>query len=64
MLVTTSAVLLLGLLILFLVRIRYLRGFEAGLCTIFGFLLAQTAAAPLIQGALDATGAILAQLQF
>ncbi|UED85846.1 MULTISPECIES: hypothetical protein [Streptomyces] len=64
MLLSASAVLLLGLLIWFLVRIRYLRTFEAVLCTTFGFLLAQTAAAPMLQTALNGVSALLARLQF
>lgn len=64
MLLTASAVLLLGLLIWFLLRIRYLRWAEVALCTTFGFLLAQTAAAPVIQAALDGASAVLAQLRF
>ncbi|RKN09401.1 hypothetical protein [Streptomyces radicis] len=63
MLLSVSAVLLLGLLIWFLVRIRYLRSLEAVLCTTFGFLLGQTAAAPLIQAVLNEVSALLAQIQ-
>jgi H+/gluconate symporter-like permease len=63
-LVSMSAVLLLGLLIWFLLRIRYLRWAEFLLCTVFGFLLAKTAAEPLVQSALDGVGGFLGQLRF
>ncbi|WP_461026213.1 hypothetical protein [Streptomyces sparsus] len=61
---TVSAVLLLGLLIGFLLKIRYLRWLEALLCGAFGFLIAQTAAAPFVQTAIDGVNALLGQLRF
>nr|WP_311037549.1 hypothetical protein [Streptomyces sp. SCA4-21] len=64
MLVSMSAVLLLGLLIWFLLHIRYLRWSVVLLCGAFGFLLAKTAAAPVVQSALDGFGGFLGQLQF
>jgi hypothetical protein len=63
-LVSTSAVLLLGLLIWFLLRIRYLRGADALICGTFGFLLSQTLAAPLVQAFLDAVSGLLGSLRF
>jgi H+/gluconate symporter-like permease len=59
-----SAVLLLGLLIWFLLRIRYLRWADLLLCGSFGFLLAKTVAAPVIQTVLDGVSGFLAQLHF
>lgn len=59
MLVTASAVLLLGLLIWFLLRIRYLRWAEFLICGTFGFLVAKTAAAPVVQAALDGVSRFL-----
>lgn len=64
MLVSMSAVLLLGLLIWFLLRIRYLRWADALLCGTFGFLLATTLAAPVVRAALVAVGGFLGQLRF
>ncbi|KNE83500.1 MULTISPECIES: hypothetical protein [Streptomyces] len=64
MLVTMSAVVLLGLLIWFLLRIRYLRWLELTICTTFGFLLAKTTAEPLVQSLLDGVGGFLGQLRF
>jgi H+/gluconate symporter-like permease len=63
-LVSTSAVLLLGLLIWFLLRIRYLRWTEFLLCGAFGFLLARTVAAPVVQTLLDGVSGFLGQLRF
>lgn len=63
MLLSVSAVLLLGLTIWFLIHIRYLRWLEALLCASFGFLLAQTAAAPAIQTLLNAMADVLALIQ-
>lgn len=63
MLVSMSAVLLLGLLIWFLLRIRYLRWADALLCGTFGFLLARTAA-PVVQALLDGVNGFLGQLRF
>jgi H+/gluconate symporter-like permease len=59
-----SAVLLLGLLIWFLLRIRYLRWADLLLCGTFGFLLARTVAAPLVQALLDGVSGFLGQLRF
>ncbi|MCX5352009.1 hypothetical protein OG901_30305 [Streptomyces mirabilis] len=64
MLVSASAVLLLGLLIWFLLRIRYLRWADLLLCGAFGFLLAQTIAAPVVATVLDGVGAFLGELRF
>ena len=64
MLVSISAVLLLGLAIWFLLRIRYLRWLDVLLCASFGFLVAKTAAAPVVQGALDAVAGFLGQFHF
>jgi len=62
-LISISVVLLLGLLIWFLLRIRYLRWAEVLLCTVFGFLLASTAAEPLVQATLDAVAGALGQVR-
>ncbi|MGW6022730.1 hypothetical protein [Streptomyces sp. NPDC055099] len=64
MLVSASAVLLLGLLIWFLLHIRYLRRTDLLLCGAFGFLLARTTAAPVVTTVLDGLGAFLGQLRF
>lgn len=64
MLVSMSAVLLLGLGIWFLLRIRYLRWLDVLLCASFGFLVAKTAAAPLVQGALDGVSGFLGGFRF
>ncbi|MFD5291192.1 hypothetical protein ACFWJV_23770 [Streptomyces rochei] len=64
MLVSMSAVLLLGLLIWFLLRIRYLRWADTLLCGTFGFLLARTVAAPFVQAFLDGVNGFLGQLRF
>jgi hypothetical protein len=63
-LVSASAVLLLGLLIWFLLRIRYLRWADLLLCGTFGFLLARTIAAPVVATVLDGVGAFLGELRF
>ncbi|MEW9519380.1 MULTISPECIES: hypothetical protein [Streptomyces] len=62
MLVSMSAVLLLGLLIWFLLRIRYLRWAEVLLSGAFGFLVAKTAAAPFVTSALKGVSGFLGQL--
>lgn len=59
-----SAVLLLGLLIWFLLRIRYLRLADVLLSGTFGFLLAKTVAAPVVQTLLDGVSGFLGQLRF
>ncbi|WP_326664315.1 hypothetical protein [Streptomyces canus] len=64
MLVSMSAVLLLGLLIWFLLRIRYLRWVDTLLCGAFGFLLSKTVAAPFAQASLDGVNGFLGQLRF
>ena len=56
MLVSMSAVLLLGLLLWFLIRIRYLRWLEFLLSAAFGFLVAKTAAAPIVHEIVTALG--------
>jgi hypothetical protein len=61
-LVTMSAVVLLGLLIWFLLHIRYLRLPDVLISAAFGFLLAATGAAPLVQSALDGLSAFLGHL--
>ncbi|GAA4980320.1 hypothetical protein [Streptomyces hyderabadensis] len=63
MLVTTSAVLLLGLAIWFLLRIRYLRWLDVLLCGAFGFLLSRTVAAPLAL-LLSGVNGLLGQMRF
>jgi hypothetical protein len=63
-LVSFSAALLLGLLIWFLLHIRYLRWSTVLLCGAFGFLLAKTAAAPIVQAALTGVAGVLGQIQF
>jgi len=63
-LVSMSAVLLLGLLIWFLLRIRYLRLPDVLLCGAFGFLLSSTVAAPVVQTLLDGMSGFLGQLRF
>ncbi|WP_329136622.1 hypothetical protein OG552_25245 [Streptomyces sp. NBC_01476] len=64
MLVSVSAVVLLGLLIWFLVHIRYLRLPDVVLSGTFGFLLAATGAAPLVRAVLTGLSAFLGQLSF
>ncbi|MBZ6192994.1 hypothetical protein KVH07_08600 [Streptomyces olivaceus] len=64
MLASMSAVLLLGLLIWFLLRIRYLRWADALLCGTFGFLLSRTVAAPVVQALLDGVNGFLGQFHF
>ncbi|MFC9962247.1 hypothetical protein ACFVIB_33360 [Streptomyces nigra] len=64
MLVSMSAVLLLGLLIWFLLRIRYLRLADLLLCGTFGFLLSRTVAAPVVQALLDCVSGFLGGLRF
>lgn len=64
MLVSMSAVVLLGLLIWFLLRIRYLRLPDVLISGVFGFLLAATGAAPLITTALTGLSTFLGQLRF
>jgi hypothetical protein len=59
-----SAVLLLGLFIWFLLRIRYLRWVDTLLCGTFGFLVAKTVAAPVVQAVLVAVSGFLGQLRF
>ncbi len=49
MIVSVSAVVLLGLLIWFLLRIRYFRWAEVLICSTFGFLLAETGAGPVVR---------------
>lgn len=57
-----SAVVLLGLLIWFLLRIRYLRLPDVLLSASFGFLLAATEAAPVVRAALTGLAAFLGGL--
>ncbi|MCG7210750.1 hypothetical protein [Streptomyces arenae] len=64
MLVSMSAALLLGLLIWFLLRIRYLSWVDTLLCGAFGFLLAKTVAVPFVQTVLDGVNGFLGQLRF
>jgi hypothetical protein len=59
-----SAVVLLGLLIWFLLRIRYLRLPDVLISGVFGFLLAATGAAPIIRVALAGLSAFLGGLTF
>jgi hypothetical protein len=60
--VSMSAVVLLGLLIWFLLRIRYLRLPDVLISGVFGFLLAATGAAPVIRTALGGLSTFLGQL--
>lgn len=62
MLVSMSAVVLLGLLIWFLLRIRHLRWPDVLLSGAFGFLLAATGAAPVIRTALVGLSTFLGQV--
>ncbi|MEU6849132.1 hypothetical protein ABZ901_04245 [Actinacidiphila alni] len=64
MVVSVSAVVLLGLLIWFLLRIRYLRLPDVLISGTFGFLLAATAAAPLVRTALNGLSGFLGGLRF
>ncbi|MGW5353665.1 hypothetical protein ACWERV_24520 [Streptomyces sp. NPDC004031] len=64
MLVSISAVVLLGLVIWFLLRIRYLRLPDVLISGTFGFLLAATGAAPVVRLALAGLGSFLGQLRF
>jgi hypothetical protein len=59
-----SAVLLLGLVIWGLLKVRYLRWPEVLLCGSFGFLLAATAAAPLVRTVLSGVTAFLGGFRF
>lgn len=59
-----SAVVLLGLLIWFLLRIRYLRLPDVLISGVFGFLLAATGTAPVIRTALSGLSSFLGQLRF
>jgi hypothetical protein len=63
-LVSMSAVVMLGLLIWFLLRNRHLRWPDVLLSGTFGFLLAATGAAPLIRTALAGLSTFLSQLRF
>ena len=64
MIVSMSAVLLLGLLIWFLLRIRYLRWADFLICGVFGFLLATTGAGSVVRTALAGLSTFLGQLSF
>lgn len=64
MLLSMSAVVLLGLLIWYLLRIHHLRWPEVLLSGAFGFLLAATGAAPVIRSALAGLSTVLGQLRF
>jgi len=59
---SVSAVLLLGAVIVLLMRYRIIRKLELFLCGTFGFLLAGTGLGPLIRTGLDELGAILSNL--
>jgi hypothetical protein len=59
-----SAVLLIGLLIWFLLRIRYLRWADFLICGVFGFLLASTGAAPTLRTVLTGVSGFLGGLHF
>ncbi|SFD78497.1 hypothetical protein [Streptomyces aidingensis] len=63
MILSVSALLLLGLLIWFLIRVRYLRWLEALICVTFGFLLARSVIAPFFEAALHAVGAFLGEIR-
>ena len=54
MVLTLSAVLVLGALVAFLIRYAGLRVWHAILCTLFGFYLATSAAAPFVREAVAA----------
>ncbi|CAM2842693.1 MULTISPECIES: hypothetical protein [Streptomyces] len=62
MILSVSAVVLLGLLIWFLLRIRYFRWAEVLICSTFGFLLAETGAGPVVRGVLEGLGGLLSEL--
>ena len=64
MLVSMSAVVLLGLLIWFLLRIRYLRLPDVLISGVFGFLLAATGVAPIVRTALLGLSGFLGGLRF
>lgn len=64
MIVSMSAVLLIGLLIWFLLRIRYLRWADFLICGVFGFLLASTGAAPTLRTVLTGVSGFLGGLHF
>jgi hypothetical protein len=59
--VSMSAVVLLGFLIWFLLRIRYLRLPDVLISGVFGFLLAASGAAPVIRTALTGLSTFLGQ---
>ena len=63
MLVSISAVLLLGVLVLLLCRHANLRASHALICALFGFYLASTAIGPHMANALRALAHVIAQIR-
>lgn len=61
MLVSMPGVVLLGLVIWLLMKVRYFHWLEVLICSTFGFLLAKTAAAPVVQELLDGVAGFLGQ---
>ena len=62
MTITLSAVVLLAVLVYFLVRFAGLRGWQAVICILFGFYLANSSLAPYIRTATRAAARFLAGL--
>ena len=60
MIISASAVVLLGALVWLLIRYAGLRVWQALVCALFGFFVASTAAAPQIQAAINAVVGVLA----
>jgi len=60
LIISVSAVVLLGGLVWLLIRYAGLRVWQALVCTLFGFFVASTAAAPQIHAAISAVVGVLA----
>jgi uncharacterized membrane protein len=60
LIISVSAVVLLGGLVWLLIRYAGLRLWQALVCALFGFFVASTAAAPQIQAAINAVVGVLA----
>jgi uncharacterized membrane protein len=60
LIISVSAVMLLGGLVWLLIRYAGLRVWQALVCALFGFFVASTAAAPQIHAAINAVVGVLA----
>jgi uncharacterized membrane protein len=60
LIISVSAVVLLGALVWLLIRYAGLRVWQALVCALFGFFVASTAAAPQIRAAINAVVGVLA----